>query len=118
MFHLIRAGAIYEIWAVRPVSSNEPYAIKWLPPGPKHSRAYVAELKHEYAVGVALDHPSVIKTIEFGNTSNGAFMLLELFKVPNLKQQIISGGYKKLQHRAKNILVAAAASLAHLHEKG
>jgi serine/threonine protein kinase len=45
-------------------------------------------------------------------------MLLELFKVPNLKQQIISGGYKKLAHRAKAVLAAAAGSLAHLHEKG
>lgn len=118
MYHLIRAGAIYEIWAVRPVSENEPFAMKWLPPGPKYSRAHVAELKHEYNVGIMLDHPNVIRTIDFGNTSNGAFMLLELFKVPNLKQQIISGGYKKLLHRSKAILTGAAASLAHLHEKG
>src|SRR5690348_3773004 len=86
MFHLIRAGAIYEIWAVRPVSDNTPYAIKWLPPGPKFSRQYVNELKHEFTVGAVLDHPNVIKTYDFGNTNNGAFMLLELFKVPNLKQ--------------------------------
>ncbi len=118
MFHLIRAGAIYEIWAVRPVSENTPYAMKWLPPGSKYSRATVSELKHEYTVGSALDHPNVIKTYDFGNTSNGAYMLLELFKVPNLKQQIISGGYKKLHHRAKAILSSVAASLAHLHEKG
>ena len=92
--------------------------MKWLPPGPKYSRSTVAELKHEYQVGSLLEHPNVIKTLDFGNTSNGAYMLLELFKVPNLKQQIISGGYKKLQFRAKAILAAAAASLAHLHEKG
>jgi serine/threonine protein kinase len=118
MFHLIRAGAIYEIWAVRPVSENTPFAMKWLPPGPKYTRFNTNELKHEFTVGSMLDHPAVIKTYDFGNTSNGAFMLLELFKVPNLKQQIISGGYKKLQHRAKAILVSAAASLAHLNEKG
>jgi serine/threonine protein kinase len=118
MYHLIRAGALYEIWAVRPISETTAYAMKWLPPGPKYSRATVAELKHEYQVGLALDHPNVIKTYDFGNTSNGAFMLLELFKVPNLKQQIISGGYKKLLHRAKPILTAAAAGMAHLHDKG
>jgi eukaryotic-like serine/threonine-protein kinase len=118
MYHLIRAGATYEIWAVRPMSETTPYAMKWLPPGPKYTRAAIAELKHEYQVGVSLDHPGVIKTIDFGNTSNGAFMLLELFKVPNLKQQILSGGYKKLHHRAKEILTAAAAGMAHLHEKG
>lgn len=118
MFHLIRAGAIYEIWAVRPVSENTAYAMKWLPPGPKYDRPNIADLKHEYQVGVTLEHPSVIKTFDFGNTSNGAYMLLELFKVPNLKQQIISGGYKKLQHRAKAILTAAAAGVAHLNDKG
>ena len=118
MYHLIRAGAIYEIWAVRPMSETTVFAIKWLPPGPKYSRSTVAELKHEYQVGSSLDHPNVIKTYEFGSTTNGAYMLLELFKVPNLKQQIISGGYKKLQYRAKEILTAAAAGLAHLHEKG
>ena len=118
MFHLIRAGAIYEIWAVRPVSENTAYAMKWLPPGPKHDRSTIAELKHEFQVGSGLDHPSVIKTLDFGNTNNGAYMLLELFKVPNLKQQIISGGYKKLLPRAKVILAAAAAGLAHLHDKG
>jgi eukaryotic-like serine/threonine-protein kinase len=118
MYHLIRAGATYEIWAVRPMSETTAYAMKWLPPGPRYSRSAVAELKHEYNVGVALDHRFVIKTYDFGNTANGAYMLLELFKVPNLKQQIISGGYKKLQHRAKDILVAAAAGMAHLHEKG
>src|SRR6201999_3156946 len=67
---------------------------------------------------ILLAHPACIKTLDFGNTNNGAFMLLELFKVPNLKQQIISGGYKKLAHRAKPILTGAAASLAHLNEKG
>jgi serine/threonine protein kinase len=118
MFHLIRAGAIYEIWAVRPVSDNTPFAMKWLPPGPKYSRYNTSELKHEFNVGSILDHPNVIKTYDFGTTSNGAYMLLELFKVPNLKQQIISGGYKKLAHRAKPILTGAAAALAHLNEKG
>jgi serine/threonine protein kinase len=118
MYHLIRAGAIYEIWAVRPMSETTVFAIKWLPPGAKYNRSTVAELKHEYHVGMTLEHPSVIKTYDFGNTSNGAYMLLELFKVPNLKQQIISGGYKKLHHRAKPILTAAAAGLAHMHEKG
>jgi serine/threonine protein kinase len=118
MFHLIRAGAIYEIWAVRPVNETAPYAMKWLPPGAKYGRSTVAELKHEFNVGSTLEHPSVIRTIDFGNTNNGAYMLLELFKVPNLKQQIISGGYKKLAHRAKPILTAAAAGLAHCHEKG
>jgi serine/threonine protein kinase len=117
MFHLIRAGAIYEIWAVRPISETTVYAMKWLPPGPKYSRQMVSELRREYQVGVALDHPAVIRTFEFNTTANGAYLLLELFKVPNLKQQIVAD-HDSLQHRAKEILTGAAAGLTHLHERG
>ena len=118
LFHLIRGGRFYEIWAVRPPAENTVYAMKWLPKGANYVREHINGLKHEFQVGVTLNHPTIIKTYEFGNTSNGAFMLLELFKVPNLKQQIISGGYKKLLHRSRQILANCAGSLAHLHEKG
>lgn len=117
MFHLIRAGALYEIWAVRPMAETTAYAMKWLPPGPKYSRHAVNELRHEYQVGASLDHEAVIDTIEFNTTNNGAYLLLELFKHPNLKQQIVTG-YRHLQHRAQEILTEAAAGVAHLHEKG
>ena len=61
----------------------------------------------------------MIKTYDFGNTSNGAFMLLELFKMPNLKQQIISGGNKKLSaSREGDSHRLPPPALAHLHEKG
>lgn len=117
MYHLIRAGSIYEIWAVRPMSETTLYAIKWLPPGSKYDRQNIALLKHEYEVGRTLDHRAVIHTYEFGNTSNGAYILLEFFKTPNLKQQIVAG-YAKLHHRLKEVLVEAAAGIAHMHERG
>lgn len=117
LFHLIRAGAVFEIWAVRPTAEDKVYAIKWLPKGEKYSRATVAELKHEYEVGKVLDHKGVIKTFEFGNTDNGAFLLMEFFKTPNIKQQLIADN-AGLQYRVKDILQNAAAGLHHMHEKG
>ena len=118
LFHLIRGGAIFEIWAVRPPAENTVYAMKWLPKGSKYTREHINGLKHEFVVGSSLDHRACIKTYEYDNTSNGAYMLLELFKTLNLKQQIISGGNVKLFHRAKEILTEAAAGMAHLHEQG
>ncbi|TWT86794.1 Serine/threonine-protein kinase PknB [Pseudobythopirellula maris] len=117
MYHLIRAGALYEIWAVRPMSGTDLFAVKYLPKGQKYSRQAVAELKHEYEVGKALEHPAVIKTYEFGSTKTGAYLLMEYFKTPNLKQQI-TANVKALQWRVKELLTNAAAGLAHMHEKG
>lgn len=125
LFHLIRAGATFEIWAVRPTSEDKPYAMKWLPKGEKYSRQSVSDLKHEYAVGKVLNHPGVIQTLEFGNTKDGAFVLMEFFKTPNLKQHVIAsmdskkhGGPDLLQWRVREVLVNAAAGLAHMHDQG
>lgn len=117
LFHLIRGGKFFEIWAVRPPTETTVYAMKWLPKGSHYVREHISGLKHEFQVGSSLDHPGIIATYEYDNTSNGAYMLLELFKVPNLKQQIVLGP-KKLQHRARDIIINCAAALAHMHERG
>jgi serine/threonine-protein kinase len=117
MYHLIRAGALFEIWAVRPVAENTAYAMKWLPPGERHARSSAAELRHEFAVGKTLDHPAIIKTYDYGTGKDGTYLIMELFKTPNLKQQIHEG-VQKLHWRLEVILDQAAASLDHMHEKG
>jgi serine/threonine-protein kinase len=117
MFHLVRAGALFEIWAVRPVAENTVYAMKWLPPGARHSRAAAAELKHEYSVGKTLDHPAVIKTYDYGTGKDGTYMVMEFFKTPNLKQQINEGA-DRLHYRLESILIAAAKALDYMHDQG
>jgi serine/threonine protein kinase len=117
MFHLIRAGALFEIWAVRPVAETTAYAMKWLPPGRNYDRANVANLKHEYEVGKTLSHPSIIKTHDFGNGKDGAYLVMELFKTPNVKQQLVDN-LAMLHWRLDKILLECAAALDYMHEQG
>lgn len=117
MFHLIRAGAMFEIWAVRPVAETTSYAMKWLPPGRHHTRANVATLKHEFEVGKSLEHPSIIKTIDYGAGKDGAYIIMELFKTPNLKQQI-HDQLDNLHWRLNALLLECAQALEHMHTVG
>lgn len=118
MYHLIRAGALFEIWAVRPVAENKQYAMKWLPPGDRHTKGPAGELKHEFNVGKTLDHPGIIKTHDFGTSKkDGTYLIMELFKTPNVKQQI-QGGIENLHWRLEEILDNAAAALDSMHESG
>ena len=57
---------MFEIWAVRPVAETTSLAMKWLPPGRHLTRENVTGLKHEYEVGKSLEHPSIIKTYDYG----------------------------------------------------
>jgi serine/threonine protein kinase len=117
MFHLIRAGAIFEIWAVRPVAETTPLAMKWLPPGSRYDRANVANLKHEYDVGKTLDQPSIIKTYDFGSGKDGAYLVMELFKTPNVKQQLVEN-IAMLHWRLDKILTECAMSIDYMHDNG
>lgn len=117
MFHLIRVGATYEIWAVQPLGENVSYGMKWLPPGEKHTRQAANELKHEYNVGKSLEHDSVIKTHDFGTGKDGTYLTMELFKTPNLKQQITEG-VDRLHYRLEKILTGAAMGLEYMHKQG
>jgi serine/threonine-protein kinase len=117
LYYLIRVGAMYEIWAVRPLNENVAYAMKWLPLGKKHTREAASGLKHEYEVGNSLDHPSIIKTVDYGSGRDGSYLVMELFKTPNLKQQI-HDGVERLHYRLQDILCEAALALEHMHKKG
>lgn len=118
MFHLIRAGAMFEIWAVRPMAETTAFAMKWLPPGSRYDKSTVAQLKHEYDVGKALDHPSIIKTYDYGDSKkDGAYVVMELFKTPNLKQQI-HDQLDSLHWRLDTILMECAQALEHMHRQG
>lgn len=117
MFHLIRAGAEFEIWAVRPAAENTAYAMKWLPPGELHTREMVSVLRHEYAVGKSLDHPNIINVYEFNSTKAGSYVILELFRHPNVKQWIQTG-LDHIHYMLKEVLINITTSLAHLHSKG
>ena len=117
LYHMIRAGAMYEIWAVRPLDRNEAMAMKWLPMGKRYTKEASSGLKHEYEVGKSLDHRSVIDTIDYGKSKDGDYLILELFKTPNLKQQIHEG-VERLHYRLQPILCEAALALEHMHKQG
>ena len=117
MYHLIRAGSAFEIWAVRPMADNTAFAMKWLPPGPKHTKGMIADLRHEFSIGITLDHPNIIKTYEFDTTKEGTFLIMELFRSPNVKQWLHMG-LANLHYRLPYLLTEMATSLAELHNKG
>jgi len=114
---LIRAGHNCEIWDVQSASDGVRWGMKLLPTGEKHTREQVAFLKHEYQVGRILDHEHVITTYEYGSGRLGSFIIMELFKHPNLKQQMYSGA-PRIAYLLETIVLEAAEGLSYLHKQG
>jgi serine/threonine protein kinase len=118
LVNLLRKGQACEVWEVfRAGEDQRREAMKLLPRGSKYDREQINALKHEYAVGRQLDHPNVIKLTEYGTAREGAYVLMELFKAPNLKQRIHEGKETYLHHM-ETIVRGSAAALGHLHHQG
>ncbi len=118
LVNLLRKGQVCEVWEVyREGEEHHRQAMKLLPRGSRYTREQVGFLKHEYAIGRQFKHPNIIGVSEFATTPEGAYLLMELFRAPNLKQRIHDNAQQLLYH-AEQIIREAAAALAYLHRKG
>ena len=91
-------------------------ALKTLRPE-KTDKEQIAFLRHEHMVGGKLDHPQLVKVLDFGESKEGPYLVMDLFRVPNLKQLILQG-VDKLAPGASNIIEQAASALACFSRSG
>lgn len=117
LMSLIRAGHTCEIWDVQSLADRSRFGMKLLPSGSRHTREQVNLLKHEFAVGQGFDHECVIKTYDFGSARFGTFIIMELFKYPNLKQRLNQGA-DAIAYLAETVIENAASGLAYMHGQG
>ncbi len=117
LLNLIRAGKSCEVLEAIKDVTGERFAIKLLAGEDARNKEEVAFLKHEAQVARGLEDPNVIRVYEFGQTSEFVYLVMELFPVPNLKQQI-NEGIESLHPKATEIIRSAGQGLAALHEHG
>ena len=116
LISLIRAGRTCEIWEVRKDDSDERRALKLLPMGPRHAEL-VPGLKNEFLAGKGLKHDGVIGAQEYGTDKDGSYLVMELFRAPNLKQ-MMNIGVDQLAYFVDDIIRQAASGLSYVHEAG
>ena len=77
-----------------------------------------ALLRHEHSVGLALDHPQVIRIYDFHSARNAVFLAMELFPAQNVKQLLLQDGPEGMAYYVPKLFEQAAAGLGYLHSKG
>ncbi|MBI3463707.1 MAG: serine/threonine protein kinase [Planctomycetes bacterium] len=86
----------------------------------RKDREQLNYLRHEAEVAQGLEHPNIIKVLEYNNNRGseyGPFFVMEFFPSPNLKTQIKRDPEMVLQ-RAHRIITQVAQALAYVHDKG
>ncbi len=107
-------GAVYK--AVLPASGLE-VALKILPRKFSSESTYVTRFQREASVGMGLDHPNIVRTLDVGEAKGMHFIALELVEGGDLNRRLKKRGIFP-ENEALGIVREVALGLQHAHEKG
>lgn len=92
-------------------------AIKALPGAVAGDREHYARFSREARLTLSLDHPNIVKMVEYGEEQGTAFMVMEYIEGDDLSKMLKSGGILPLE-AARPILQQVAAALDYAHGAG
>lgn len=113
---LIKVGHKTQIWEVVRDSTREKFAIKILRQDPPE-RQQVQLLQHEFRVGSKLEHPHLVRILQFDMHKGLPYLVMELFHTLNLKQRILQG-HERYAYLAERFIDEASEVLQYLHQRG
>jgi serine/threonine protein kinase len=115
--NLLMSGQASQVWEAVQEGSHRHFAVKLLLPHVRSEREHRLALAHEAQVGLQLEHPDIIRVVEFVKDRENPFLVMELFPSPNLKVQILRGD-AIVREGAHRVVCRVAGALAYVHEKG
>ncbi len=116
LLNLINTGKATQIWEVIRDTTGRRYALKRLQSSSATGEE-IALLKNEYQQLRKLQHPNVIQAIDAGTHQGTPYLVLELFRVPSMKQWIRQG-LASYENHLDRIVTQAVQAVAYLAEQG
>ncbi|MFL5321541.1 MAG: protein kinase domain-containing protein [Myxococcaceae bacterium] len=110
-------GGMGEVYLGEQVSLGRKVALKVLKQDVSLQPAMLERFKREARLLSSVDHPSVVRVIDFGNEPTGAWLVMELVDGQSLRTALDSGGAFGAE-RATRLLHQLAEGLAAIHAKG
>lgn len=117
LLNLIITGQSSAVWEALHEGKQQRFAIKVLLDDTRADREHRGFLSNEWNVGRTLDHPKVVRLVEYAQQNSLPYLALELFRVPNLKTWMRNKP-AHLPPITQKVIRQAAEGLAHVHEKG
>jgi serine/threonine protein kinase len=106
-----------QVWEAKKDGDPERVVVKVINDRYRHDKEQLMHLKHEYEVGKELRHENVIEIRALQTAGDTAYLVMEYFDAPNLKQ-ILWAGEKWVIIELQKIIEEMAKGLAYLHLKG
>jgi serine/threonine protein kinase len=115
--NMIASGKHAQVWEVQEENTSNRFAMKLLLPEAMTDPEHVATLKYEGKVAQSLDHPNLIKWFATVQRKTNSYLILELFRSPNLKTFLINDSVG-VHTRLRKLVECTCLALQHMHDKG
>jgi serine/threonine protein kinase len=109
-------GAMGQVYRVRHLSLNKPFALKVIAPAFANDTDARARFNHEAKLASEISHANIVSIVDFGEDPHfGAYMVMELVDGEPLFDE---GSAPLSVRRALDVLAQVADALDHLHKRG
>ncbi len=110
----IAEGGMGTVYKGRHATTGEVVAIKVVPPHMSSNSVMLKRFEQEFKAARGLDHPNIVRAIEFGHDGNLYYMVMEYVDGPSLGQRIErEGAIPENEARQIMVQIAQALHLAH-----
>ena len=113
----IASGKSGIVWEVMHEQSNQMFAMKLLNANAMEDPEEKAWLKLEAKIGAMMEHPNIIRNHGVVIRKTECYLLMDLFKTPNLKAYINSS-IEMVHTNFRQLVEGVCAGLGHFHSKG
>lgn len=117
LLNVVNTGQTSQIWQAMHDGKQQFFGVKLLLDKFRRNREQIGYLKWEYTVGSKLDHPRIIKIIEYAMDRGTPYVAMEWFSAPNMKNWIRQG-VDKIGYLIPKIVVQATEALAYFNMQG
>lgn len=113
----VATGNTTQIWESKHTGTGQVVALKLLLEEALADAEAKKVLKAEAALGKKFEHPNLVKVYDLAVNKNYGYFAMEYLRAPNVKS-LARNDRPALHGITKNLLLAVASGLEHMHEKG
>ncbi|MBL7261197.1 serine/threonine-protein kinase [Paractinoplanes lichenicola] len=95
---------------------KRPVAVKMLTPDRAHNQNHRAAVRREARNGVRLSHPNIARVLDYGETRDGPFLVMELVPGPTLAERLTADGPLPWE-QTRSVCAGIARALAAAHAR-
>jgi serine/threonine protein kinase len=113
----VASGKSAVVWEVMHEQTNQMFAMKLLTPNSMKDSYEKHLLKQEAKLGALMEHPNLIRNHGVVIRKTECYLLMDLFKTPNLKA-FINSNIQMIHTNFDQLVQGICAGLGHMHGRG